>query len=583
MRMVLLLCLLWGLWGCSWDMESESNGSIELADEIEGGVLGRMEGVEDRDYYRYRSEGWKVVRVLLGGVKGLDLKLEVYRGEELIKRVDDHYRGSGEWLENLEVLGGKEYYFVVSLGVNSGVFLKDLGGVGGVRFFPSERYELRVEEIKEVKGVKGSKSEEGVFEGFLEELEPNDGYGSANWVGIGSVRRGYYSPFYEDRGGDGEGFEEDWYRIEGGLGRRVGVLMSGEEGVDGVLDFYKGCGEGCIRKFMEVDGNGEGLGEEFRNLYLEGGEYYIVVKGIPRGYGLSVGRRYGYELEVFFEEEWGVGVEIEKEGNGDFESANGLNIGFTRGILTVGDRDYYWMDLRGKGREGKKGKGKKGMGRVFWVNGEDKEGGLDLKLWLYNGERELLRVYNGNGEGLGEEVRGYDMEGLEGIYLVVGGGVGGGGGYELEVGFRSWEFGKEELEPNEWVMGGDLGNGLEVGEELEGVIDYMEVKEGVWVWDRDSYGVELGIGKKYEVRLRSLSEGGLRLRVYHGLDYGSWYKELEVGGLEGKGMSFEELGSSHSSGGVNGYRVEVMRGGGKGGEEGMTGGIYYKLLIREKG
>jgi len=259
--------------------------------------------VGDEDYYSFVDVGdgartdagvsFRVARIELEGVPGLDLGLEILDGDgKRLWAANDNAEGKGEVIPNLVVEPGRTYY----------VKVRSITAKAG-----TQPYSLTVVTAPASAG---------------EEREPNDDVAHATNVAGGDAT-GYY----------GKKRDEDWLRFQlggGAPGSTLRLELSGVEGVAPEMRMLSATG------VLIVDARG-GRGEELRlrNVGLPSGPLTLTVRAAE---GRNTELRWLLKTTVE-----GALDGAEKEPNETVNTATPLdaNVGRVSGFLWPGDVDVY--------------------------------------------------------------------------------------------------------------------------------------------------------------------------------------------------------------------------------------------------
>ncbi len=314
---ITVLLLLVSLASCSKNgkKEKEPNNSFATAGDIslDARFTGFMDTPNDRDFYRLIIDKPGVIDVNCSGVKGINLAVKVWKGEEeprLLKWIDDNRKSSPERLGNLGVIPGT-YYFEI------------LQSDRDTRKSSTESsYELEL------------KSREAISE----ESEPNDSKDEADSLRQDNEITGYFSPAYNRMNENTENLhrEEDWYVVDVALGSDtpalITVSLSGVTEINSILSLY----DENDTLISTSDNGGTGEPESITGAGIQkSGSYYIIVAS--KGYAANNDEPYTLKVTML---ERDAGAEMEK--NDDFDSANGIvNNVITGKINSRKDRDLF--------------------------------------------------------------------------------------------------------------------------------------------------------------------------------------------------------------------------------------------------
>jgi hypothetical protein len=352
--------LILSLYACSkrGTMEKEPNNSFATANDIviDGKVRGYMDNPGDRDFYRLVLEKSGIIDVNCSGVKGINLAVKVWKGEEeprLLKWIDDNRKSSPERLVNLGVIPGTYYFEVVQ---------SDRDARKANRETP---YEL---ELK-------------FREAISEESEPNDAKDEADSLRADTEMTGYFSPAYNRLNNSAENLhrEEDWYAVEVQLKNDaptlLNVALSGVPEVNSTLAIY----DEDDKLVAAADNGGAGEAEAITGAGIQkSGSYYIVVAA--KGYAANNDEPYTLKVSML---ERDAGAEMEK--NDDFDTANTITNNVITGTINArNDRDVFLYQV-----------GKPSTFRIELRPADD----MDLICTLHNKEREKIIDINNAGSG----------------------------------------------------------------------------------------------------------------------------------------------------------------------------------------
>ena len=338
--------------------EKEPNNSFATAGDItlDARFTGLMDTPNDRDYYRLVVDKRGVIDVNCSGVRGINLAVKVWKGEEeprLLKWIDDNRKSSPERLVNLGVIPGT-YYFEI------------LQSDRDTRKSSAESaYEL------ELKGR----------DAISEESEPNDSKDEADSLHLDEEITGYFSPAYNRMNENTENLhrEEDWFVADVALRSDAPALLtvslSGVTGINSTLLLY----DADDTLISTADNGGAGESETITGAGIQkSGSYYIVVAS--KGYTVNNDEPYTLKVTML---ERDAGAEMEK--NDDFESANGIvNNAITGKINSRKDRDLF---LYGVARP-----------TVFRIELRPADD-MDTICSIYNKDREKIIDINNAGSG----------------------------------------------------------------------------------------------------------------------------------------------------------------------------------------
>ncbi|MBI4424527.1 MAG: hypothetical protein HY554_12405 [Elusimicrobia bacterium] len=245
-RAATILLAALGTAACGPVQEREPNDHFSQATPARAGraVEGRLGAASDIDWYRLSSRREGTLSVRLGGIRDVDWVLAVHGPDRAeLKRVDDTTVGGDE--QALDVFLGPGEHYVVVANKNAKA--------------ANPRQAYRLDLLLEP--------------GAGREREPNDRALAATPLEPGSPMRGRFHPAADPRA-EGEGFEEDWFRVtvsKPGL-QVLNVDVSEVPRVDSVLEVY----DANAYKVRQVDAGGPGEAESLRNLGVRGPAVYSL-------------------------------------------------------------------------------------------------------------------------------------------------------------------------------------------------------------------------------------------------------------------------------------------------------------------
>ncbi|MBN2160076.1 MAG: hypothetical protein JW807_11825 [Spirochaetes bacterium] len=356
---VIFILVFFGSCSKKGDPEKEPNNSFSTANGISHDVryIGSMATANDRDFFRLELKEAGVLDIHLSGLRGINLALKIWKGDEkpeLVKWVDDNRKSSPERMPNLAVVPG-DYYLEV--------FQSDRDPRKSER---DNAYELTVT----------------WREAIAEESEPNDNSDHADTLYPGREITGYFSPAYNRLNDAVENLhrEEDWFVADVELASDLPLLMdlsiSGVTGVNSLVYLYD-----TERSLIaESDNGGAGEPESITGAGIrKSGSYYIMVAA--KGY--TVNHDEPYVLKIILNEH-DRGGEIEP--NNDFDSANACTGTVTTGKINArDDRDIFLCDAE----DGP---------AIYRIELRPPEE-MDIMFGLYSAEREKIIDINGGGRG----------------------------------------------------------------------------------------------------------------------------------------------------------------------------------------
>lgn len=338
--------------------EKEPNNSFATAGDIapDGRVAGFMNSPNDRDYYRLVVDRSCIIDVICSGVKGINLAVKIWKGEEepkLLKWIDDNRKSSPERLVNLGAVPGIYYFEIVQSDRDTR------------KSSTESSYELEL------------KSRDAISE----ESEPNDSMDGADSLHPDREITGYFSPAYNRLNTATENLhrEEDWFAVDVSLKSDAPSLMdvslSGVTDVNSVIELYDEEG----KLISTADNGGAGEPETITGAGIQkSGSYYIVVAS--RGYTVNNDEPYTLKASILARDS---GTEMEK--NDDFDTANVIvNNVITGKINSRKDRDFYMYPVA-----------KPATYRIELRPADD----MDALCSIYNKEKEKIIDINSAGAG----------------------------------------------------------------------------------------------------------------------------------------------------------------------------------------
>ena len=253
--------LVFGSCGLRYEREEEENDSFFTSQPLQSGrpVRASIGHEGDIDFYRISPRqdisGDIIADISVKEIEGLDLLLTIYRGNKVIKIINDSNMetgtvGRGERIVNAffsydEIMGGNAIFSVEE----ATKMIRE----------KEKRYELNLQ-IRE-----REQTDEG---------EPNDRAVDSTEFGEQEMQRGYFNPSIDwlQKRGD-EKIEEDWYSftVNGIEEQIIHVSHTAVPDVDSMISIYDELGY-LIRK---ADSWGIGEPEKIKNLGLETGRYFI--------------------------------------------------------------------------------------------------------------------------------------------------------------------------------------------------------------------------------------------------------------------------------------------------------------------
>ncbi|MBD3288902.1 hypothetical protein GF337_08880, partial [candidate division KSB1 bacterium] len=230
--------------------ETEPNNEASQAEPVSNNefIAGYINEGYDQDWYKISipEDSGAVLRAELKGIRDINLKMELFEGEEddPALEINRNKEGEGETLTNYHLTPGDYYLRVRELWLKK--FEK--------KFNDTLAYHLKIDL-------------DNVNEGI--ELEPNNRAIESNKIIPGIPKRGYISPWNET----------DWYKLS--LlpleNQYLEITLTSVEDVDLSLKVY----DPIEAVIYSADEKGRGEGEKITNLGIEPEKefYYIVVEG----------------------------------------------------------------------------------------------------------------------------------------------------------------------------------------------------------------------------------------------------------------------------------------------------------------
>ncbi len=564
---VLLLILI--RCGDSELLEQENNDQPDAANPItlDSLVTGQFNHPKDKDYYildlTKSTETPKVLSIQLSRIKGFDVQIKIYEGRRLIKVIDDFNKNDGEHIDNL-IVRSKKYYILVSPGKWNQQFLSDrvqfkdspvLHRYQTNPLYPTDPYHLAIhaEPLR------------------YQELEPNDSLRFATPMQMNQPIEGYFSPF---RNANTEKrlvknpfgkskrikglnhFDLDWYSLEipeSGT-HNIAVILDSANDVDTILGVYQD------KPIKLVNSRGGGKGERIDNISVKGKKrFYILVIGVPNDSTTTSQKSFSYKLSVKMGTDQGVTVETEN--NNSFDEADEITDEVIHGKLSSRDDiDFYRLKLESQSLEEidliDPRVSEESYERDVLGNKDDHRDqdlsdkrtletsvsatpGVDLELRLYDSKKKLIKVYNNNPVGMGENIHSYDLSSHDMIYIAVRTAKNQRGenpkeSYQLVT--RTHQPKKDyELEPNNIKIGEKKGskdflnmeqkdfedlnypNPIHLGQKIKGFINPIlyRHKDIYQKGDIDVYEISLEQGKTYKLILKGVRGVQLQAMIYH--------------------------------------------------------------------
>jgi hypothetical protein len=255
------LLLLFTSCGLRYEREQDENDSFFTSQPVSSGkpIRASIFPEGDVDFYKISPkqsiQGDMIADISLEETETLDLVLKIYRGNKLVKTVNDSEGvGRGERIVNVlfaydEIMDGNAIFSV-----------EETGAGKPEEPVAKKRYELSVQ----------LRQKEETDEG-----EPNDRAVDAIDFGASGTIRGYFNPsVYRD--GKGAQPEEDWFAfsISGTDERIIHVGHTSVPDVDSTISIFDEFGY-LIRK---ADSHGKGEPEKIKNVGLVAGRYFIQLR-----------------------------------------------------------------------------------------------------------------------------------------------------------------------------------------------------------------------------------------------------------------------------------------------------------------
>ncbi|TAL39014.1 MAG: hypothetical protein EPN93_02765 [Spirochaetes bacterium] len=305
------------------EAEKEPNDSFFTATPLAEGraMQGFLASATDRDYYTFRVDEPAVIDIELSAIKGVNHAFQVWRqfkGQELLKHIDDSRKSSPERFCNLYCAPGTYFILVMH----------------GDRDTPTGNSENPY--LLKYKSRRYSR----------EEAEPNDAISTATRVEENKEIKGYFSPAFNRMNdkGDAPMREEDWYEFRVSLddfrAKLVTINLTGVPGVNATLSLYDAKKE----LVAHSDSTGSGEGESLRDIGISSEDrYYIMVAS--KSFESNHDSPYKLSLTT---NEYDEGSELEP--NNDIARSTALADGDIHAkIFPEGDIDFF-RHTAGKGR-----------------------------------------------------------------------------------------------------------------------------------------------------------------------------------------------------------------------------------------
>ena len=295
--------------------ETEPNNTFESANRIEMNkeIIGFLDSEKDIDNFLLDVNEPQILRVHLGGVKGVNHAINIYKKEnnsfKLIKIIDDNRKSAPEIFANLYASG--QYIFSISYGDRDAQKGND-----------ENSYTLKITSRPCIN----------------EEREPNDNPYTAGEINFDNPLTGYFSPGKNSLNKDEKNsmVENDFYKFNVALADNppilIDVSLSGVSGIDSCLAILNS----SLEEIVFVDNAGMGEGEYITDFGLkETGTYYIKVFAK----NFSFNNDTPYELKIYSKP---YDADYELEPNNSFEQANEISDNSIRGkVSSISDIDSF--------------------------------------------------------------------------------------------------------------------------------------------------------------------------------------------------------------------------------------------------
>lgn len=334
------------------DREKEPNNTFSTATTIpeDARMLGFMDAPGDRDFYSLNIRHRRSADIQLSGVKGVNLALRVWRGEDepkVIKWIDDNRKSSPERIPNMTLTPGTYY----------------------LEIFQSDR------DAKKADRENGYELSIKTREPVSEESEPNDSMDAADTLRTDHEMTGYFAPAYNRLNNDAVNLhrEEDWYALDVTLKADTPAMMSiqltGVVGINSILYIY----DSDKNEISRSDNGAAGEPEAISGVGItKSGTYYIMVT--TPGYMANYEEPYTITASL---KEHDAGTEMEK--NDDPGTANIIiNNVITGRIDSREDRDCYRYPVGTPSLYRIEVRPPDDMDALFTIYGKDREKIIDI-------------------------------------------------------------------------------------------------------------------------------------------------------------------------------------------------------------
>jgi len=482
-----------------YTLEEEPNNDIHSSAPIYNEKLlkGIIIGRDDIDFYRITMKE-TVKNDLLADIeikenKNLDLILKIYRGNRIVKVVDDDIQNNNgdERAERMvNVLFSKEAL------INGAAIFSVEPEVEHTSFDSFEKLDYTISiKLKEAKED--------------EEKEPNDKAVFANSVGESGIIKGYFNPASNPLNNENaEKIEEDWYSfaVNGKSMKIIDTSLSAVPNIDSILSIYDDLG------YLIRESNSYGIGEPEKivNVGVKKGKYYIRVKSSK----CCVQNPYiGYLLKIE-KNNWDSNYEYEP--NDRYSSANNPRFSedFKGYINPKGDIDWLKFNIYSTDRQ------------VVTVK-ISPTAYMDPALELLNMANELILKVDDRKIDEGEIIKNIGVE--EGVYYIKISDKAKESNftsnpYTILINKREWSS-DEEFEPNNDF---DSANEITVGE-----IKRAYITPGL---DEDFYWFSMKENATINFEVTPIILLDMVLRIYN-------QDRLFIGEIDENGLDEEERGS----------------------------------------
>ncbi len=395
-------------------------------------------------------------------------------------------------------------------------------------------------------------------------------------------------------------FDLDWYSLEipESASHNITVILDSANEVDTILGVYQD------KPIKLVNSRGDGKGERIDNISVRGKKrFYVLVMGVPNDSTVSSQKSYSYKLSVKAEADQGLTVETEN--NNSIDEADEITDEVIQGKLSSkNDIDFYRLKLASQSLEEmglidprlseehyeRDVLGNKDSQRD--QESSDKRtlemsvsaiAGIDLELRLYDSKRRLIKVYNNNPVGMGENIHSYDLSSHDMVYIAVRTAKDQKGenpkkSYRLVT--RTHQPTKDyELEPNNVKIGEKKGsedflngeqkdfenlnypNQIRLGQKIKGFINPIlyRHKDIYQKGDVDVYEVSLEQGKTYKLILKGVQGVRLQAMIYHtdGIPLRQ-FKQVNLKGRKRVSKTFEVPIDDRDFGSFLSYYIKIQ-------------------------